>query len=220
MEIETIKINYWRNINNKELDEILEEAKGLIFLIYNVAEIEDIVGFLNRFRPKEEIDILYVSLIRSYYHIKMALEEKKLDRKRLFILDCVTSMIMEVDEESTFEGGKAIEGIFRRAPADFDRLKEIIKEGLSLLKNIGISADVIVIDSVSQLVNLSFPTEHQIKSFYRFLDDVKRDILGIVHDTLIMLYNDKTGYLRYLPRFHADHIIKMDVIKEEPEWRG
>jgi len=217
---ETVGINYWRNITNRELDKILEEAKGLIFLIYNTAEINDIVGFLKRFRPKEDIDILYISLVRSYYHIKMTLEEENLERKRLFILDCVTSMITDVDEKITFTGGKNIEGIFRKPPSDFDKLKGTIEEGLSLLKSIGISADMIVVDSISQFINLSFPTEHQIKNFYRFLDETKKDILGIMHDTMVILYNDRVGRLRYLPKLHADHIIRMDVIREEPEWRG
>lgn len=220
MGIETVRINYWKGLNSKDLEEILEDVKGLLFLIYNDAEISDIIDFLERIRPKDELDILYISLLRSYYHIKMELEEKKIDKRRLFIVDCVSSMIMDVDESSVFAGKEKIEGIFRRAPGNFNHLKDIIKEGLNLLKSAGIGADVMVVDSISNLVNLSFPTEVTIKNFYRFMDECKRELLGIMHDTLILLYNDRTGYLKNVPMLHADHVLKMEVIKEEPKWEG
>lgn len=219
MEIETLRINYWKGIN-RELDSILKDMRGIIILIHNSAEIEDIIGFLTRFRIKDGLDFLYISLIRSYYHIKLSLEDIDLRNRRLFVLDCVTSMITDVDEGGCFRGVDRIEGIFRKPPTSFDKLKDLIVEGLACLKNVGISADVIVIDSISQLINLTFPTEYQIRGFYRFLDEIKRDILGVVHDTCMILYDDKVGYIRYLPIVHSDHIMRMEIVKEKPSWRG
>ena len=219
METETLRINYWKGIN-KELDDILKDIKGIIFLIHNSAEIEDILGFLTRFRPQDQVDILYISLIRSYYHIKLSLEGKDLGNRRLFILDSVTSMITDVDEEKGFEGKEKIEGIFRKPPSDFNKLKDLIIEGLDSLKKVGTTADIIVIDSISQLINLTFPTDYQLKGFYNFLEEMRRNVLGVIHDTLIILYDDKIGYLKHLPVVHSDHIIRMEVIKEKPTWRG
>ena len=59
METETLRINYWKGIN-KELDDVLKDIKGIIFLIHNSAEIEDILDFLTRFRPQDQVDILYI----------------------------------------------------------------------------------------------------------------------------------------------------------------
>jgi len=44
METETLRINYWKGIN-KELDDVLKDIKGIIFLIHNSAE--NILTFLS-----------------------------------------------------------------------------------------------------------------------------------------------------------------------------
>ena len=219
MEIETLRINYWKGIN-RELNEILTNIKGIVFLIHNSAEAEDIFNFLTRLRPRDHTNILYVSLVRSYYHIKLSIENRSLQNKRLFILDCVSSMISDVDETGTFETKNKIQAIFRRPPTNFEKLRELIMDALTSLRRMGVMVDIIVIDSISQLINLTFPTEHQLRGFYRFLEEVRRDILGIFHDTSIILYDDKVGYIKHLPIVHSDHVMKMEVIKEKPTWRG
>ena len=219
IDAETLRINYWKSIN-RGLDRYLQDLKGIVLLIHNSAEIDDILSFLKRLRPKDELDILYISLVRSFYHIKLFFDERKLDKKRLHVLDCVSSMITDIDDKGIFRGEEDIEAIFRRPPSDFHRLEGLISEGLDLLKKSGVLADMVVVDSISQLINLTFPTESQLRDFYSFLNAIRNKLMGVMHDTFILLYDDKIGYVRHIPIVHADHIIRMEVIREKPSWRG
>ena len=89
-----------------------------------------------------------------------------------------------------------------------------------IIKNIQWSnPNIVVVDSISQFINFTVPTEAELHNLYSFLRSIKEDALGIIRDAIILLYNDKMGSLKKLPTMFTDVIIKLEVIKEKPEWK-
>ena len=89
-----------------------------------------------------------------------------------------------------------------------------------IMKNIQWSnPNIIVVDSISQFINFTTPTDEEIQNLYIFLKSIKEDALGITRDAIILLYNDKMGSMKKLPTMFTDAIMKLEVIKEKPEWK-
>ena len=204
-ETEVVQVNYWREIR-KEINKTIDNIQGLVLLTHNSVEFTDIIDFLNKVRKKEKKTILYISLVNSYSNIKKQLEIKPLDSIKFFVVDCVSNFIIEHED--------TIDCIYSNPPYNLEGMKELI------LENIGVSQpNIIVIDSLSQFINFSIPTDEELHNLYSFLKLLRKDALGILNDTIILLYDDKMGPMKKLPTLFIDIIIKLEVIREKIKWR-
>ena len=93
-------------------------------------------------------------------------------------------------------------------------MKEIISFGIQKC-----NPDIVVIDSLSQFINFSRPTEGEISELYRFLHSLKTNSINIIQDTFILLYDTKLGIMQNLPKFASDLILKIEIQKDELHWR-
>lgn len=200
-----VQVNYWKKML-KETNEVISKLHGIVLLIHNSVEFQDIVSFLNRIRSDEEILVLYISFINSYSRIKKILTEHPLESKKLFAVDCVSGFVIELHDTP--------ECVYRRPPTNLEQLKEL------LMKNIGSqNPNIVVVDSMSQFINFSMPTEDELNNFYQFLHSIKENIWGLKDDSIILLYDDKIGRLQSLPTMSVDLILKYEVIRGTPRWR-
>ncbi len=88
------------------------------------------------------------------------------------------------------------------------------------MKNIQWSnPNIIVVDSILQFINFTTPTDEELHNLCTFLKSIKEDALGINRDIIIILYDDKIGSMKKLPTMFTDVIMKLEVIKEKPEWK-
>ena len=88
------------------------------------------------------------------------------------------------------------------------------------MKNIQWSnPNIIVVDSILQFINFTTPTDEELHNLIIFLKSIKEDALGITRDVIIILYDDKIGSMKKLPTMFTDVIMKLEVIKEKPEWK-
>lgn len=206
VERQVVQVNYWKELR-REINETIGNLRGVILLTHNSVEFSDIVDFLNKVRKDEQLMVLYLSLINSYSHIKNVLETKPLNSKKLFVIDCVSGFLIELQDK--------IDCVYRKPPRNFEEMKELIVKGIKLA-----NPDMIVVDSLSQFINFSMPRDDELHELYKFLKSVREEIMGITIDTIILLYDDKLGVMKKLPTMFTDMILKLEVIKEEPEWQG
>ena len=89
MEESTIIKNYWQEID-KEIPRILGDLNGIVLLSHNSVEFLDILDFLNKIHSDHFVNILYISLTRSYKYMKAALFQKPLNQKKISFIDCVS----------------------------------------------------------------------------------------------------------------------------------
>ena len=204
-ESKIVQINYWKRML-KESKDAIERLRGIILLIHNSVEFSDIVKFINKIRPEKELKVLYISLINSYNRIKQILEKHPLQSKKMFVVDCVSGFLIEVEDTS--------DCVYRKPPKNLEQLKQM------LMKNIGKqNPNIVIIDSMSQFINFSMPTDKELNEFYKFLNSVKENIWGLKEDSIILLYDDKFGELRSLPTVSVDLIMKLEVIRDTTKWR-
>jgi hypothetical protein len=197
--------NYWKEAH-KEIHEILQDFKGIMLLTHNSIEFTDIVDFLNKVRPGKFLNLLYISLIRSYDYMTVVLLRKQLENKRIFFIDCVSGYAFPSEEEID-------DCFYHKPPHTLNEMKELITFGI---KNA--NPEIIVIDPLSQFINFSQPTEGEINDLYTFLKSLK-DALGIMQNTFILLYDSKLRTMQHLPKISADLILKVEVVKEEARWK-
>ena len=201
-----VQVHYWKKMM-KETHEVVGKLHGVVLLIHNSVEFSDIIDFLNKIRDDEQLLVVYLSLINSYSRIREVLKENPLKSKQLFVVDCVSGFVVELKDIH--------DCVYRKPPINLDELKEL------LLKNIASqNPDIVVVDSMSQLINFSVPTEDELSKFYLFLHSLKENILGLSEDSIILLYDDKIGQLQNLPTISVDLILKLEVIRDAPRWRG
>ena len=97
-EAKIVQVNIWKELR-KEINKTIGRLSGLVLLTHNSVEFSDIVDFLNKIRRDEQINVLYISLINSYKHIKETLEKKPLINKKLFVVDCVSGFLIEIQDD-------------------------------------------------------------------------------------------------------------------------
>jgi len=204
-ESKVVQVNIWKELR-KEINKTIGELSGLVLLTHNSVEFSDIVDFLNKVKRDESLKVMYISLINSYKKIKETLKEKPLANKNLFVVDCVSGFLIEIQD--------TVDCIYRKPPSNLEGTKDIIKKNLQL-----VSPNMIVIDSLSQFVNFSSPADADLQNLYKFLQTIKEDAMGITNDTVILLYDDKSGAMKKLPSMFTNTILKLEVIKEEVEWQ-
>ena len=204
-ELMIVQVNYWKEIR-KEINRTFESLHGLVLLTHNSIEFSDIIDFLNDLRRNQETTVLYISLISSYNHIKQILQIHPLPSKKLFVVDCVSGFLLELQD--------SVQCVYRKPPSNLDEMKNLI------MKNIQWSnPNIIVVDSISQFINFTTPTDEELHNLCTFLKSIKEDALGITRDVIILLYDDKIGLMKKLPTMFTDVIMKLEVIKEKPEWK-
>ena len=203
------EINYWKEIE-KNLSDELKNLQGIVLLTHNSAEFTDIIDFLKYIRKNEFQLILYISVVRSYGYMKKALELKPLDQKRMVFIDCVSGYAFPVEDHID-------EAFYHKPPQNLDEMKEMIQFGIDK-----INPDMIIIDSLSQFINFSRPTEDGLLQLYEFLRIIKEDIINIMQNTFILLYDTKLSVMFYdtklsatqhLPKIGIDHILKLEIVK-------
>lgn len=87
-------------------------------------------------------------------------------------------------------------------------LKKIIAFGIEKC-----SPDIIVLDSLSQFINFSKPTETELNDLYDFLASLRQTTLNIIQNTIILLYDSKMSVMKNLPKKSTDLIIKLEIMK-------
>jgi hypothetical protein len=204
-EHKVVQVNYWKEIR-KELNETFEHLHGLVLLTHNSIEFSDLVDFLKNICRKQETTVLYISLINSYDRIKQTLQTNPLPTKKLFVVDCVSGFLIEIQDQT--------QCAYRKPPQNLEEMKNLI------MKNIQWSnPNIIVVDSISQFINFTTPTDKELHDLYAFLQSMKADTLGITREVIILVYNDRMGSMKKLPTMFTDVIMKLEVIKDKPEWK-
>lgn len=198
----TLNINYWKEID-KSIDGILKNLNGIVLLLHNSVEFLNIIDFLNKVKPDHFSNVLYISLIRSYDYMRHVLDINPLEQKRLFFIDCVSGFAFPPED-------KIDDCLYHKPPQNLERMKEIIKFGIEKS-----NPDIVVIDSLSQFINFSRPTEDELHDLYEFLRSLKENSLNIIQDTFILLYDSKLGVMRNLPKMSTDMILRLEATKEE-----
>ncbi len=200
-----VQVNIWKELR-KELNKTIGTLSGLVLLTHNSVNFSDIVDFLNRVRKEEKLRVMYISLINSYKNIRTILNEHPLQNKNLFVIDCVSGFLIEIQD--------SIDCVYRKPPINLNEMKDLVQKNLSIA-----NPDMIVIDSLSQFINFSVPTDNEIHELYDFLQSLKEDTMGLTTDTVILLYDDKTGPMKKLPTMFTNMILKLEVIKEKVDWK-
>ena len=203
---DVISINYWKEIH-KEITGILKNLSGIILLTHNSIEFTDIIDIINKTKSDHFTTVLYISLIRSYDFMKHALDQNPLTNKKIVFVDCVSGYAFP--EEANMDNC-----LYHKPPHNLEEMKQIITFGI---ENSG--ADIIVIDSLSQFINFSRPTEIEISELYKFILSLKNNAMNIMQDTFIFLYDTKLGVMQHLPIISTDLILKVEIVKEDPRWK-
>jgi len=202
---EIIQVNYWMEIR-KDVNRTIGDLHGLVLLTHNSVEFTDIIDFLNKIRKSERLTVLYISLVNSYSNIKNALEAKPLDSKELFVVDCVSGFLLEIQD--------TVDCVYRKPPSNLEEMKDIIMKNIRM-----INPNIIVMDSLTQFINFTMPKDRELHDFYKFLKSMKEDAMGLINDTVILLYDDKMGSMKKLPVLFADYILKLEIIREDIGWK-
>ena len=202
---EVVQINYWMEIK-REINQTINKLSGLTLLTHNSVEFSDLVDFLNLIRREDKLTIMYISLINSYKHIKRVLEEKTLESKKLFVVDCVSGFLLEIQDE--------IDCVYRKPPRNLKEMKDLIHRNTKIC-----SPNMIIIDSLSQYINFTLPKDDELHELYDFLKELKDNSIGVNTDTVILLYDDKLGSMKRLPILFTNHVLKLEVIKEKVRWK-
>ena len=201
MDEEVININYWKEIH-KDISATLKDLSGIVLLTHNSIEFTDIIDIINMMKPDHFLSVLYISLIRSYDFMKLALDQKPLDSKQIFFIDCVSGFAFPPEENID-------DCYYHKPPSTLEEMKEIIKYGIEKF-----NPDIVILDSLTQFINFSRPTEHEITDLYKFLQAIRGSALNIFHDIFILLYDNKMGMMLNLPKMHIDLILNVELLKE------
>jgi hypothetical protein len=201
-----IEINYWRSMNH-EVNEMLKDLEGIVLVLHNSMEFTQCIDFFNKIKSNHFTNLLYISLTRSYDYIRRTLEQKPLDQKRIFIIDCVSGFAFPTEDHID-------NCLYHKPPQSLSHMKEIIKFGIEKC-----NPDIIVLDSLSQLVNFTHSTDKELHDLSLFLQILRSDTLNIRQKTFLLFYDTKLSTPRILPDMAIDIMIKMEVIEEKPQWK-
>ena len=138
--------------------------------------------------------------------MRHVLEQTPLEQKHLFFIDCVSGFAFPSED-------KIDDCLYHKPPHNLEQMKEIIKFGIEKS-----NPDIVVLDSLSQFINFSRPTEQELHDLYKFLRSLRGDSINIIQSTIILLYDSKSGVMQNLPKMSTDMILKLEVAKEESQW--
>jgi hypothetical protein len=196
-----VEINYWRSIQN-EVDEVLENLQGIILVLHNSIEFTQFIDFFQKIQSKHFTNVLYVSLTRSHDYMQHALELNPLDRKLVYIIDCVSGFAFPTEDH--------IDNLlYHKPPQNLTQMKEILKYGIEKC-----NPDIIVLDSLSQFVNFAQSSDQEVRDLSVFLQSLRNDAVNIRQKTVLLFYDTKLGSPRILPDMAIDMMLKIEVIKK------
>jgi hypothetical protein len=201
-----VEINYWRSMNT-EVDDSLKNLEGIVLVYHNSMEFTQYIDFFNKIKSNHFTDLLYISLTRSYDYIRHTLEQKPLNQKRIYIIDCVSGFAFPTEDQID-------NCLYHKPPQNLFHMKEIIKFGIEKC-----NPDIIVLDSLSQLVNFTHSTEKEVHDLSLFLQKLRSDTFNIHQKTFLLFYDTKLSTTRILPDMTIDILIKMEVIEKTPQWK-
>ena len=201
-----ININFWKEIQY-EMNNVLRDLKGIVLLAHNSIEFVDIIDLLNKIKPEHITNVLYISLVRTYDFLKLALNQKPFDNKRIFFIDCVSGFAFTEED-------KIDDAIYHEPPSDLIQMKELVKFGIEKT-----DPEIVVIDSLTQFMDFSMPTEYNLNDLHNFLQSLKSDFLNINQDTFILLYDSRMSFMQNLPKLSVDQILKVEILKEKTRWK-
>ena len=199
-----VQINYWKEMR-KELNKTMSQLSGIVLLTHNSVDFSGIIDFLNLVRKDEMLTTLYISLIQSNDYIKDKLTIKPMKNKRLFVVDCVSHYVRNNHDTD--------DCIYKKTPYNLEEMKKLIEDSIKY-----VNPNIIIIDSLSQYINFTMPTDNELNELYKFLKSIKEDVLGIICYTVILIYDDKLGSMKKLPTLFTDLILKLEIIKENIQW--
>jgi hypothetical protein len=194
--------NYWKEIQN-EIPHILKKLNGVVLVTHNSIEFIDIIDFLDKIKPENFSNVLYISLIRSYNYVKLAIDKKPLKLKRMFFIDCVSGFAFPPEDNID-------DCLYHKPPKNLEELKDIINYGIEKC-----NPDIIILDSLSQFINFSKPTDQELTELYKFLKLLRENVLNFTQNIFILLYDNKMGMLHNLPKIHTDLILNIEISKED-----
>jgi hypothetical protein len=199
-----VQINYWKEMR-RELNKTISQLRGVVLLTHNSVDFTDIIDFLNLVQKDEWLTTLYISLIQSYDYIKNKISVKPLKNKRLFFVDCVSHYVKDQPDNDNC--------IYKKIPYNLEEMKKLIEDSIKY-----VNPNLIIIDSLSQYINFTTPTDNELHELYKFLKSIKEDVLGITCYAVILIYDDKLGSMKKLPTLFTDLILKLEIIKEKIQW--
>jgi len=197
-----VEINYWKEIQG-DIAKILGDLKGIVLLVHNSIMFKHIIDILNRIKSNQPSNVLYISLIRSQGYIKSTLDFRPLEQKTISIIDCVSGYAFP-DKDGT-------DGMmYHKPPQNLHELKQIINYGIDRY-----NPNIVVLDSLSHFINFSKTADEELNSLYEFLNMLKNNSLNDTQMAFVLLYDDKLGLLKNLPKEIADLILKIEIVEEE-----
>ncbi len=202
---EIVGTNYWKRIR-EEKDELFGNLHGLVLLIHNSAEFDQIIDFLNQIKPTKKLDVLYFSLINSYSNINAILKKKPMPNKEFHVIDCVSLFLGNIENTSHC--------VYLKPPSNLESLRQIILDNIQR-----VNPNIFIIDSLSQFINFTLPSNEELREFYFFLKGIRDQVSGLSDDSIILLYDDTFGPIRSMPVMNVDMILKCELVREKILWK-
>jgi len=184
---------------NDEIDNVLQDLRGIVLVLHDSMEFTQCLDFYNKIKSNHFTNILYISLTRSYDYMRHALEQKPFNQKRILFIDCVSGFAFPAEENIDV-------CFYHKPPRDIHSMEDIIRFGIEKT-----NPDIIIIDSLTQFINFSRPTEQEVNEFYSFLQDIRKQMLNLVNNTFILLFDTRMGVIHHLPTKDIDIILKMEA---------
>lgn len=204
-EDETVSVNYWKEVH-KELPEILKKVHGIVLVSHNSIEFSEIVGLLKKTRPNDVLNLLYISLIRSYDFMRLVLDKNPIKNKNISFVDCVSGFAFSPQENIG-------DCLYHPPPQSLNQIKDIMS--LSIAK---FNPEIIVVDSLTQFINFSNPTENEISEFYKFISSIRTNSINFIQNTFVLFFDTKLDIMKNLPKFSVDLILKVEILKQRSRW--
>ena len=199
MNEEQSKIHYWKSIQ-KNSNETIENLLGLSLILHNSVEFTDIASLINKIRKDESAKVLYFSLTTSYKHIKEGIKKQSIRNKQFHVIDMVSGFLLEIQDN--------VDCIFRKPPHNFAEMESM------MIKNIERThPDIVCVDSLSQFMNFTQPSNQDLQKLYQFLGSLKQRFMGTSVKNILLFYDEKNGNIKKLPLIFTDIILKMEKIK-------
>ena len=132
--------------------------------------------------------------------MRNALGLNPLIQKKISFIDCVSGFAFPIEDNID-------DCFYHKPPSNLEEIKKIIKFGIEKS-----NPDIIVLDSLSQFINFSKPTEDELNDLYNFLQIIREDTVNVIQNTFILLYDNKLGVMQKLPKMYTDMILKLEIL--------
>jgi archaellum biogenesis ATPase FlaH len=197
---EVVAVNYWKSVNN-EFRRITLDFWNTLLLIHDSLEFKEIAGFLNKFpHPRK---ILYISLTKTNDAIKPHFKNMK---SKIFVVDCVSSLV--------FDKKGSQDCLFEPTPSSLNEMVELLEKYTKKIE-----PDFIVLDSLSQFIDLSSISTSKGRELYSFLDYLKSRYSKTSYRFIILYDNTLSKELANLPSTGVDVILKFEIITGRIDWK-